>query len=727
MQKIIQSSVYILTTGFLSACGGGDSNAPSSVLGALTERTVYGLESRPANTSCSAENFNFGSSSIKLQRVFPQLSFNQALILAQLPGDSSRWLVGQRQGQISMFDHTGTSATLFADLTSRISSGGSEQGLLGLAFHPAYPATAEIYLSYINLQNKSVISRFTVNIDTNQLNTDSETILLTLHQPYFNHNGGHIAFGPDGYLYIGFGDGGDGGDPENNAQNTESLLGSMLRIDVNNSLYSIPPDNPFAANNACGTNSSCPEIWAWGLRNPWRWSFDSGTGKLWLGDVGQSAREEIDIIERNKNYGWRCFEGNNDYNNSGCQSAENYQMPVAEYDHTEGFSVTGGYVYRGSALPGLTGTYLYGDFASGHVWGIDSTKPERGVTRLIDGSGLNISSFAEGADKELYMLDFYGGGIYKIVEGDDTGSSTQTHLLSENGCMQADNPTEPASGVIPYTVNAPLWSDSSGKNRWLAIPDNSRITTDSAGDWVFPNGSVLIKDFYLNSKPVETRFLVRNSDSAWQGYSYAWNEEGTDAELLTENETHTIANQQWNFPVDQCFQCHTQAAGIALGPENIQINGTMTYPSTGIDANQLDTLEKIGILKTNNGYNPHIAPALSDWKNSELTLEERARSYLHANCSGCHQPESTGRGLLDFRYQTSIADMQACDQNANFGAAGSLAGKLINPGYGGDSVMVKRMASKDSSNRMPPVGSTIIDDTGVKLISDWIDSIAQCP
>ena len=298
------------------------------------------------------------------------------------------------------------------DISDRVNSSGNEQGLLGLAFHPDYPAQAKLYVNYTGASGQTVISEFDI-ISNNSVDTDNEIILLEIDQPFQNHNGGMIAFGPDDNLYIATGDGGSAGDPQNNAQNRLNLLGKILRIDViNNSSgnYAIPSDNPFAGNN----DGFREEIYAYGLRNPWRFSFDSQTGALWLADVGQNQLEEINEIQPGANYGWKVMEGTSCFQSETCDQ-ENLELPVAEYGRDLGTSVTGGYVYRGTLFPQYQGHYFYGDFATGRIWTLDVTvrNPE---PVLFDDTGYNISSFAIDGQNELYILDFSTGGVFMLSE-----------------------------------------------------------------------------------------------------------------------------------------------------------------------------------------------------------------------------------------------------------------------------------------------------------------------
>lgn len=312
------------------------------------------------------------------------------------------------------------SSNVFVDISGNVESGPNEAGLLGMAFHPDFAMNGEVFLSYTRGGPlTSVVSRFTLDAMSGNLDAATEEIIIMMPQAANNHNGGNIAFGPDGFLYIGFGDGGGAGDPNERAQDTTYLFGSMLRLDVDTaSPYAIPADNPFSSNTNCvGGNGTmpCPEIYAWGFRNPWRFSFDRSTGDLWVGDVGQNQWEEIDRVDAGMNYGWDEREGAHCYEPaSGCST--NNVDPITEYNHSVGASVTGGYVYRGTALPDLQGYYLFGDFGSGRIWGVPADSVQGVAPEELDDTTLSISSFAQGEDGELYALDYGTGGIYQIVD-----------------------------------------------------------------------------------------------------------------------------------------------------------------------------------------------------------------------------------------------------------------------------------------------------------------------
>jgi glucose/arabinose dehydrogenase len=341
--------------------------------------------------------------------------FESPIYVTDAGDGSGRLFVVEQAGVIRIVQDGTTLETPFLDIRSIVNRGGSEQGLLGLVFHPDYATNGQFFINYTALDEKNTIARYQVNPDDpNTADPDSETILLALEDIYANHNGGQLAFGPDGYLYIGTGDGGSAGDPHGNGQNGLALFGKMLRIDVNTTTddkpYGIPADNPFVDNP-----DFAPEVWAYGLRNPWRFSFDALTGDLYIADVGQNEWEEINFQPADstggENYGWNIMEGTHSY--SGEPIPEGLTMPFTEYSHDNGCSVTGGYVYRGSTLPDLHGVYFFGDFCTGIVW--TSQRNEDGVweTNRLMNTGFPISSFGTDAAGELYIIN-YGGSILRL-------------------------------------------------------------------------------------------------------------------------------------------------------------------------------------------------------------------------------------------------------------------------------------------------------------------------
>ncbi|MCU7827469.1 MAG: PQQ-dependent sugar dehydrogenase [Candidatus Thiodiazotropha sp. (ex Myrtea sp. 'scaly one' KF741663)] len=683
-----------------------------------------GLSAPPANNvQCVAPADAAVSSSIRLLTPYPGLpSLNPLVGLFQTPGDNSVWFALKQTGEVVRFvnDPGVSSVVTFLDIQDRVDYGG-EKGLLGMAFHPNYAVNGYVYLSYTaspvtGLESR--ISRFTLNTSTQVLDPASEQIILTVSQPYSNHNGGQINFGPDNLLYIGLGDGGSGGDPLGHGQNTSTLLGSMLRIDVGNGTggYTIPPTNPFVS------GGGAPEIYAYGLRNPWRWSFDRLSGNLWVGDVGQNAYEEVDIITAGGNFGWNTMEASHCFSPSiGCDQT-GLILPVAEYGRSEGIAVTGGYVYRGADLSFLSGRYLYGDYGSGKIWSLeDNGLGGYTPTELLD-TTLSIAAFAEDQSGEVYVLHL-GGTIHKIVEDTSTAIGVIPDTLSGWGCFQSVDVESFSDSVVPYDINALLWSDFANKERFMAIPSGTTISIDGEGRFVYPPGSVLGKHFRLNGELVETRLLLQHANSGWRGYSYEWNATLTDADLLTDAKDKSITGQIWHYPSPtECLLCHTDVSGITLGPEVGQLNRDLVYPSA--TANQLITLESIGMLTTplTDLQKSTAFYAIDD---TAYSAERRARSYLHSNCANCHQPGGPGGGNLDLRMSASLTATGLCNQAPLTGNLGLITPVLLKPGDPDNSILVLRMKSLGNV-RMPPLGSAEIDNQALAVVRSWITDLNGC-
>jgi len=695
----------ILVLATCAACGGGGGGGGSG------------------NPGGSGLDVNFPTglpSPSPLQAVdaFPNLSFSRPLFLTH-PGDGTdRLFVVEQDGRVRVFDNdpaTGT-ATVFLDLTGQVSRAGNEEGLLGLAFHPDYGTNGFFYV-YYSLANprRSRLSRFTVSADPSVADPNSEQVLLEFAQPFSNHNGGCLAFGPDGKLYVASGDGGSGGDPGNNAQSLGNLLGKILRL---NGDGTVPADNPFV-----GQTGARGEIWAFGLRNPWRFSFDRATGDLWCGDVGQGSVEEIDLIERGANYGWRVFEGDESFDNPQGLPASSFTGPVVTYTHALGQSVTGGYVYRGAELATLIGAYLYADFVTGRVWAAVHDGSQV-VSNEQVGSVPNPASFGEDHDGEIYVCSF-DGTIYRFEET-APGGADFPQTLSATGLFTDLATLAPTAGLREYAVNAPLWSDGASKRRWIGLPGQSRIGFAATGAWDFPVGAVIVKHFEIGlaaggTRRLETRVLLHHT-TGWQGFTYKWNAQGTDADLLPGSETETIqiAGAQgpeqldYHFPsrVD-CLSCHTAAAGRILGVRTRQLNRDFG------GENQLRTWNGLGLFTTDIG-DPAQYEALPDPSDGGAPLAGRARAYLHANCAQCHLPNGPTPVNIDFRFGVPAAQTNTVNVVPTTGLAVPNTFR-IDPGDRTRSQVHDLMGAL-GERRMPPLASHRVDGEGRELVGQWIDA-----
>ena len=685
---------------------------------------VFGV--RPGNATCLAAarpslgNYAFSATSPSLF-----LSTDRRTGLKQIPGNSNFWFVADRAGILIRFANQPTvnTSAQALNIADRVAIDG-ERGLLGFAFSPYFASDGTVFVSYVT-GTHSRISKFTSS-NGGQTFADSpmqEEVIFEQVQINSNHNGGDLHFGPDDYLYLSLGD----DNTRALSQNLNDLRGSLIRIDpfnndalpVNASTtvrnYAIPADNPFV-----NTPGVMPEIFAFGFRNPWRFSIDRVTGDVWLGDVGEADREEIDLVEPGKNYGWPHKEGTLCYNTTPCDSTD-WIDPVVEYSRSEGISVIAGYVYRGSALPELSGKLIFSEWSSGVVWALDFDPLTGEGSRVAIGNVGTFSVVSWGQDN--------AGEIYAVANDHPrlvaAGGSPQVfpQKLSETGCVSVADPRQKVTGMIPYSVNMPLWSDAALKHRWLALPDNSYISVAADGHWNLPIGSVLVKEFVVDGILAETRLMMRHDDGNWAGYSYKWNAAGTDADLVLAGSTVDTGSRIWQIPsATQCFQCHTDAAAQTLGMETAQLNRNFEYLGAG-EANQITALTGLSLLTANPG-NPNSLPALSQ-PDDASSDERHARDYLHVQCAHCHRPGSVV-DRFDLRWQTSFANTGLCNvapQSGDLGVPGAL---LLKPGLASESLVSLRMHTR-GNGQMPKIGSNQVDALGVAWVDNWINSLGACP
>ncbi len=670
---------------------------------------------------------------------FPALTANFAspIFVAAAPGDNSRLFVVEQRGRIRVITNsTATTAyTTFLDITDRVTANMGEEGLLGFAFDPAYATNGRFYVNYITAgasPRDTVVSRFTRTSATTA-DPASEVVLLRFSQPYSNHNGGMLAFGPDGYLYVSTGDGGSAGDPGNRALDLGQVLGKILRIDVNTTApplaYGIPSTNPFVA-----TAGARPEIFAYGLRNPWRFSFDRVSGALWCGDVGQGNREEIDLVTIGGNYGWKAREGTQVYSVPDLGRGP-FIAPIHDYSHGTGSCVVGGYVYRGASVPFLYGAYVYADNGAGQVWALSTDGTS--MTANVEITSLSgISSFGEDAAGELLICRHGTGRIQKLVPRVAGGGGAFPQTISASGIYADLSTLEPSEGLVPYDVNAPLWSDGASKDRYLALPGVGRMGFSENGAFSFPVGTVIVKTFRLplvvgdasTAVKTETRVLLL-TPGGWEGYSYRWRADQTDADLLTGADTRTFTvtdpaapggtfEQSWRFPSrGECTRCHTAAAGFVLGLTTRQLNRDFDYGA--IVDNQLRSWDHIELFDTPLP-DSSVLPAHPEVSNTSSPVAGRARAHLDANCAMCHRPGGPSAAAIDLRSTVSTSAMNVVGVTPQFGNVGLPSPFLVQSGNHANSVLWLRMHAFDA-NRMPPLASSVADLFGEALLAQWID------
>lgn len=695
---------------------------------------LFGIDTRPPLAALDLPTSGGVLGSFSAVPAFPSLSASSSIVITGIPGDT-RLLFARQNGQIRAFDPVAgvSNSRLVLDLSSLLVSGG-ERGLIGLALDPAFENNRHFFVHYTRTSDgASVIARFTWDAVGDLASLASEKIVLVVDQPASNHNGGSLAFGPDGFLYIAFGDGGGSNDQFDNGQDLGELLGKILRIDVSpadpDDAYDVPVDNPFV-----GMAGRRPEIWAYGLRNPFRMGFDRQTGELYAGDVGQNEIEEIDRITRGGNFGWPGFEGTNVFRggNGGLLGGVPHSPPIHEYDHSDGIAVIGGYVYRGSRIASLIGRYLFADYGSGTIWALDLEATPSVATVLA--SAPNPTSFGEDQDGELYLTT-QGSGLYRLDESGGAGSAPA--LLSETGVFSDLATLTPASGLIEYELNMPFWSDGASKRRWIGLPDAARIGFSATGSWSFPVGTVLVKHFEMemvegdpgSARRLETRILTRGSQG-WLGFTYRWNPGETDADLLASRESETLVidlgggntrTQQYDYPSrTDCLRCHTDAAGGALGLATRQLNRSFDYGA--VTDNQLHTLNHIDYFTNDIGAASQDGAdhALGD---AGAPVATRARAYLATNCAQCHRPNGGTPVTLDLRFETADTAMDAIDVVPASGDLGlGPAARIIAPGDKENSTLWRRIDSRNATS-MPPLATHRIDEEAVGVIGAWIDGL----
>jgi uncharacterized repeat protein (TIGR03806 family) len=741
--------------------GGTSEPATVTVLFADTLRLTNNTLNVPANPPPTA---------IQLQTAFT--GFSQPLCIATPPGETNRIFVCQKGGLLRVVPNLAAgpaSSSVFFNLPALLSSRGeaistgSEQGLLGLAFHPGYATNGFFYLFYSVTRSGSTyerLSRFSVQTaNTNAADTTSELVLIEQFDQAGNHNGGDLHFGPDGYLYVALGDEGGGNDQYNNSQKINGdFFSGLLRIDVDKkpgsldpnthaavirdagvARYAIPSDNPFVGAtrfNGISLNPSSvrTEFWAVGLRNPWRFSFDEANGDLWVGDVGQDRYEEVDLVTKGGNYGWAYREGKHAGPKSPTAGFTSID-PIYEYNHgsgaLQGNSITGGRIYRGTRISSLVGAYVFADYVSGNIWSLRRTNTTVSVVR-ITGEGGIVGFGEDPSNGDLLLADIDGGRILRLVSSTPAGSFPAT--LSDTGLFADLADLSPNPGLLPYEPNLAFWSDHAIKRRWFIVPDATNTLTWSRNEpWTYPAGMVWVKHFDLEmdrgnpatKKRIETRLIVKNASGAY-GVSYLWNATGTEATLAPDegvdfalNVTNAgiVAEQNWHVPSRaECLVCHKPQAGYSLSFNTRQLNRTNVVH--GFAGNQLDLLRAAGYLANQpDPVNtlPRHHPPIDD----SVSLEARVRSYLAVNCAYCHQAGGTAPTAWDGRPELTLDATGLVNGSAN-NNGGDPANKLIVPGDVLHSIVYHRAGATNGFTRMPPLATSEVDAANLALLARWI-------
>lgn len=693
---------------------------------------------RFTNTTCSLS----GSAATT---VFEGIANSSLTGLLPVPGAPGKLLLVRQSGLMVVFDrdtYTDNSETTALDLVDRVyDNGGGEKGLYSAAFAPDFgPSGGYLYVSYaiedFNDGNSAVtgnerdtrVERYTCT-RTNTLTCDkgSARTVIEIERPnnFQNHNGGQIFFGGDGYLYITAGDSADGGDPQNWAQNLQQLQGKILRIDPSQDAggknYAIPPGNMGAAEGAL------PEIYAYGFRNPWRASYDAVSGRIFVGDVGQGQWEEVDILEAKRNYGWRMREGAHQYGGTGGAACPTCVDPVFEYSHDDGgIAITGGFVYRGSDIPTLVGAYIFADYLTAEVWRLDEVGGDWVATKIMTANGA-VTSFGLDDEGEIYILHF-NGDIERLTL--ENGADNPPPTLTATGCYANVANRQLVAAAVPYDVRVPLWSDDATKRRYFVLPGTATISASISDAWVFPVGTILIKEFELQTTndpasvyPVETRFLVQVEEDVWRGYDYIWNDAHTEATLRDNVQeigdyTHKGAAHQHVFPSrGQCNTCHTPNGGFVLGLRTENVNRDHDY-GRGSE-NQVAAFGAAGFLDAPLAQ-PATWPALTFLEDSTASTGSRARSYLASNCEQCHSGTANGGREPDLRYATSLADSKLCEVINH-------ASPPIIPGSPGSSPLITERDGIRGSGQMPPLATLVVHRAAVDVLEAWIDAMDDVP
>lgn len=690
----------------------------------LATITAAGAEDRVGWTTSRVTGTDEPPRPYVSEPLWPEITFDKALDIAYSP-DLGRIFVVEQKGRIWTLPADTTAKPeapeLLVDLNEIVEP--SLESVLGMAIHPHFAENGEVFFFYrttVGTDDGSRISRFKLRREGQKLlvEPESEEIIITFGCG--GHNGGHLGFGPDGMLYFLVGDleVPSPPDPRNTGQDVSDLAGSVMRIDVDSRKpYRVPEDNPFV-----DVSGARPEIWAYGLRNPWKLCFHPETGDLWVGDVGWELWEMLYKVERGANFGWSIVEGPQPIKPAQDPGPQpSITPPVKFHSHSEMASITGGYVYGGQRLPHLRGAYLYSDFVTGRTYGLWHDGETEQRHEFLADTRLKVVSFGQAAGGEVVFLNWDDGPqtLHRLVPNPKAGVPPDfPQRLSETGIFANVRTQAPSPGVYDFKINAPIWQDCATAEYWIGVPGDGGFKTQihrrrdaPLPRFVKPKDTVLAKTISLGDRRVETQIL--HFDGYWNGYTYRWNEAQTDAELVpAEGIDAEVAGQPWRFHSRaECTRCHGGNFNRLLGftPGQVNLGDQLAkFRALGLVDDKFVDFAKLEPLA-----NPHDETA---------DLDLRARSWLHANCAHCHRVSGGGSVPIQMQASAPLELMDLINIAPTKGVFDLVDAKLIVPGNPNSSVLYYRCATPEVG-RMPMIGAKTIDEKGVRLIRDWITSL----
>ena len=748
-------------------------------------RKPYGIEKRIPLTTSTVSGSPEPPLPYRPLRPYPDLKLNFPVAVAPIPGSDELLLITQD------FTYGDTILRRMKDdpKVKETEQLWSPKGTAySIAFHPKFAENGYVYMGWNGLGDKkekhSRVTRFTMSPKA-PFTFDLKSEKTIIEWPSDGHNGAAICFGLDGMFYVTSGDGTSDSDTNLRGQDLSYLTAKVLRLDLDHAeegkTYSVPKDNPLV-----GKENTRPETWAYGLRNPWRMTVDQKTGHIWVGNNGQDLWEQIYFLRKGDNYGWSVFEGGHSFYPERKLGPTVHVKPALEHHHSEARSLTGGIVYYGKRLPELVGAYIYGDYSTGRIWAAKHDGEKVVWHKEIAQTRMQLTCFATDTHGELIFSDHRGNGegtFYTLGEmPKEVAPSKFPKKLSESGLFKSVKGHEMQPALIPYSVNAPFWSDGAYKARWIALPGaNPKIEMRNRG-WGFPDQTVIVKSFALEmeeGKPesrkwIETRFMTKQGID-WFGYTYRWNDEQTDGILVESNgvdQDYRIKTaegervQKWHYPSRaECMVCHSRAANWVLGLCEVQLNKEHDYG--GVRDHQFRVLEHLGVLSAFNvaedtkkamreeleakgmseadikaylekqtanrdqrapqmsplfSLNPERYRALVDPYDTKQDLTLRAKSYLQSNCAACHIEAGGGNAQMELEFVTKLDKMRILDAKPVHSTFNLPEAKLIAPGHPERSVLLHRITHRKEGH-MPPLSTFIPDQKGVELMESWIKGL----